>query len=70
MLYEVITRSAVELLAGIPSVVYGLFGIAVITPASRALFGGSGYGALSAAAILAIMTLPTIITVTDSSLLV
>jgi len=61
-------RSAVELLAGIPSVVYGLFGIAVITPASRALFGGSGYGALSAAAILAIMTLPTIITVTDSSL--
>ncbi|MBU0927520.1 MAG: phosphate ABC transporter permease subunit PstC [Spirochaetes bacterium] len=61
-------RSAVELLAGIPSVVYGLFGIAVISAVSRTLFGGSGYGALSAAMILAIMTLPTIISVTEVSL--
>ena len=61
-------RTAVELLAGIPSVVYGLFGIAVIAPASRTLFGGSGYSVLSAAVILAIMTLPTIINITDVSL--
>ncbi len=61
-------RSAVELLAGIPSVIYGLFGIAVISAASRTLFGGSGYSVLSAAIVLAIMTLPTIINVTEVSL--
>ena len=61
-------RSAVELLAGIPSVIYGLFGIAVISSATRFLFGGTGYSVLSAAIVLAIMTLPTIINVTEVSL--
>jgi len=61
-------RSAVELLAGIPSVIYGLFGIAVISAASRFLFGGTGYSVLSAAIVLSIMTLPTIINVTEVSL--
>ena len=63
-----VIRSAVELLAGIPSVVYGLFGIAVITTISRQLFGGSGYNAASAALVLSIMTLPTIINITEVSL--
>jgi phosphate transport system permease protein len=61
-------RTAVELLAGIPSVIYGLFGIAVVSTASRAVFGGSGYGLGSAAIVLAIMTLPTIVNVTEVSL--
>lgn len=61
-------RSAVELLAGIPSVIYGLFGIAFIVPAIRNTFGGNGYSVLSAAIILAIMTLPTIINMTEVSL--
>ena len=61
-------RPAVEVLAGIPSVVYGLFGIAVITPISRLLFGGSGFNAASAALILSVMTIPTIINVTEVSL--
>jgi phosphate transport system permease protein len=61
-------RSAVELLAGIPSVVYGLFGIALITTLVRTLFGGTGYSVLSASIVLAIMTLPTIINVTEVSL--
>ncbi len=61
-------RSAVELLAGIPSVIYGLFGIAMVSAASRAVFGGSGYGLGSAAIVLAIMTLPTIVNVTEVSL--
>ncbi len=61
-------RSAVELLAGIPSVVYGLFGIAVITTISRTVFGGSGYNVASAALVLSIMTLPTIINITEVSL--
>ncbi|CEM60879.1 MAG: phosphate ABC transporter permease subunit PstC [Treponema phagedenis] len=63
-----IVRSAVELLAGVPSVVYGLFGIALITRVSRFLFGGSGFNIASASAVLAIMILPTIINVTEISL--
>lgn len=65
---SLLIRSAVELLAGIPSVIYGLFGIAVISAASRLLFGGTGYSVLSAAIVLSIMTLPTIINVTEVSL--
>jgi len=63
-----VIRSAVELLAGIPSVIYGLFGIAVISTVTRTLFGGTGYSLLSASIVLAIMTLPTIINVTEVSL--
>jgi phosphate transport system permease protein len=62
-----ILRAAVELLAGIPSVIYGLFGIAVIVPLVRSLGGGNGYSVLSSAIILAIMTLPTIINMTEVS---
>ena len=47
-------RAAVEILAGIPSVIYGLFGIAIISTATRTLFGGSGYSLLSASIVLAI----------------
>ncbi len=61
-------RSAVEILAGIPSVIYGLFGIALVSSVTRTLFGGSGYSLLSASIVLAIMTLPTIINVTEVSL--
>lgn len=60
-------RAAVELLAGIPSVIYGLFGIAVVVPFIRIIFGGNGYSVLAAAIILAIMTLPTIINMTEVS---
>lgn len=61
-------RSGIELLAGIPSVIYGLFGIALVAPFVRTVAGGSGYSVLSAAIVLALMTLPTIINVTESSL--
>jgi phosphate transport system permease protein len=61
-------RSAVEILAGIPSVIYGLFGIVFISTVTRTLFGGTGYSLLSASIVLAIMTLPTIINVTEVSL--
>lgn len=59
-------RATVELLAGIPSVIYGLFGIALVVPLIRRL-GGNGYSVLSASIILAIMTLPTIINMTEVS---
>lgn len=64
----VFLRSAVELLAGIPSVIYGLFGMAFLVPLVRSLFGGNGYSVLASGIILAVMTLPTIINMTDVSL--
>ena len=56
-------KPAVQLLAGIPSVVYGFFGLVVIVP----LLGGRG-SILAASVVLAVMILPTIITVSESSL--
>ncbi len=61
-------KSVVELLAGIPSIIYGLFGIEFVASAVRTTLGGNGYSVLSAAIILSIMTLPTIINITEVSL--
>ncbi len=62
-------KSVVELLAGIPSVIYGLFGYIAIAPIVRGLFGSAtGLGVLTAALVLAIMTLPTIINITEVSI--
>lgn len=63
-----IAKPAVELLAGIPSVVYGFFGLMVIVPLIRKLFGGSGTGMLAASIVLGIMILPTIIGVSESAI--
>ncbi|MDY5932194.1 MAG: phosphate ABC transporter permease subunit PstC [Candidatus Ornithospirochaeta sp.] len=61
-------KPAVELLAGIPSIVYGYFGLTVIVPVMQYLFGGSGKSMLTASVLLAMMILPTVITVSESSL--
>lgn len=66
-LYKVL-KPAIQLLAGIPSVVYGFFGIIVVVPFVRDTFGGNGSSILTASIILGIMVLPTIIEVTESSL--
>jgi len=58
-----VIKSAVELLAGIPSTVYGFFGIVVLVPLIRDTFGGTGFSILAGSVILAIMVLPTIINV-------
>lgn len=50
----------VELLVGIPSVVYGLIGLRVIVAFTRSLAGGTGYGIFSGSIVLAIMILPTV----------
>lgn len=65
-IYKVV-KPAVELLAGIPSVVYGFFGMVVIVPTIRAYFGG-GASILSASLLLGIMILPTIISVSETSI--
>ena len=66
-LYKII-KPAIELLAGIPSIVYGFFGLVVLVPIMQNLFGGSGKGVLTASVLLGIMILPTIIGVSESSI--
>ncbi len=66
-LYKLL-KPATELLAGIPSVVYGFFGMVVVVPMVRTLFGGNGNSILSASILLGIMILPTIIGVSESAL--
>ena len=63
-----VLKPAVDLLAGIPSVVYGFFGLMVIVPIISELFDGSGKSLLAASIVLGIMILPTIISVTEASL--
>ncbi|MGI6161029.1 MAG: phosphate ABC transporter permease subunit PstC [Christensenellales bacterium] len=66
-LYKIV-KPAVQLLAGIPSVLYGFFGLVVIVPFIRNNFGGAGNSLLAAIIILAIMVLPTIISISETSL--
>lgn len=66
-IYKVL-KPATELLAGIPSVVYGFFGLVVIVPIIRALAGGTGSSILAASILLGIMILPTIIGVSESAI--
>ena len=63
-----ILKNGIDLLAGIPSVVYGLFGLMVIVPFVRNVFGGNGSSILTASLLLGMMILPTIISVSESSL--
>jgi phosphate transport system permease protein len=63
----VILRPVVSLLAGIPSVLYGFFGMVVLVPWIRAWFDG-GKSMLTASLLLGIMILPTIISVSESAL--
>ncbi len=61
-------KPCVELLSGIPSIVYGFFGLMVIVPFMQRIVGGSGKSLLTASILLALMILPTIITVSETSL--
>ena len=66
-LYKII-KPAIDLLAGIPSVVYGFFGLCVIVPFVRKHIGGDGNSILTASILLGFMILPTIINVSESSI--
>lgn len=63
-----IVKPAVELLAGIPSIVYGFFGLVVIVPLIQDVFHTSGNTVLAASILLGIMILPTIVSVSEASL--
>lgn len=61
-------KSAVNLMAGIPSVVYGFFGLVVLVPFVRNTFGDRGMSVLTASLLLGLMILPTIISVAETSI--
>ena len=63
-----ILKPAIDLLAGIPSIVYGFFGLMVIVPIIQDVFGTGGKGILTASIMLGIMILPTIISVSKSNI--
>lgn len=63
-----ILQPVIELLVGIPSVVYGFIGLSVIVPAVRSVFGGTGFGILAGTFVLFVMILPTVTTMTVDAL--
>lgn len=63
-----ILQPVIELLVGIPSVVYGFIGLSVVVPAVRSVFGGTGFGILAGTFVLFVMILPTVTTMTVDAL--
>lgn len=63
-----LVRPAVELLAGIPSVVYGFFGLVLLRPIVAKVFGGLGFGLFTVWVILAVMIVPTIAAISEDAL--
>lgn len=61
-------KAAINLMAGIPSVVYGFFGLVVLVPFVRDNIGGFGMGVLTASILLGLMILPTIISVSEAAI--
>lgn len=66
---KIFLKPALELLAGIPSVVYGFLGVIYVVPFVREVFGGSGFSLLSTSVVLGIMILPTVISISYDSLM-
>ncbi|BDZ72220.1 phosphate ABC transporter permease subunit PstC [Methanobacterium petrolearium] len=63
-----ILKPTLQALAGIPSVIYGFFGLIVLVPFMREQFGGTGFSMFAASIILTIMILPTIVSITEDAL--
>ncbi len=61
-------QPVIELLVGIPSVVYGFIGLSVVVPTIRRFFGGTGFGILAGTFVLFVMILPTVTTMTTDAL--
>lgn len=63
-----VLQPVMELLVGIPSVVYGFIGLTVIVPFIRSIFGGTGFGILAGTCVLFVMILPTVTSMTVDAL--
>jgi phosphate ABC transporter permease protein PstC len=63
-----VIKPMIELLAGIPSVVYGFIGVMVVAPLIRANLGGPGLSVLAASVILGVMILPTVISISTDAI--
>lgn len=63
-----ILKPTLQALAGIPSVVYGFFGIIILVPFMREQFGGTGFSILTASIILTVMILPTITSISEDAI--
>lgn len=61
-------KPSINLMAGIPSIVYGFFALVVVVPVMRNLVGGTGMNIITASLLLGIMILPTIIGLSESSI--
>jgi len=66
-LYKIL-KPGINLMAGIPSIVYGFFALVVIVPLMRDIFGGTGMSILTASILLGVMILPTIISMSEAAL--
>ena len=66
-LYKIL-MPPINLMAGIPSIIYGFFGMIVLVPLTRELFGGDGNSILTASILLGIMILPTVVGLSESAL--
>ncbi|MCF0226910.1 MAG: phosphate ABC transporter permease subunit PstC [Methanobrevibacter sp.] len=65
---RLILKPVIQTLSGIPSVVYGFFGLTVLVPLVRQSFGGTGFSVFTASLILSVMILPTIISVSQDAI--
>lgn len=63
-----IVKPMVNLMAGIPSIIYGFFGLVVIIPAIQSMFDTSGKGILAASLLLGMMILPTVINTSEAAI--
>ena len=66
-LYKIM-KPVINILAGIPSIVYGYFGLVVIVPFVSSTFGGGGASLLATSLVLGIMILPTVISISENAL--
>lgn len=65
---KLLLKPVIQTLSGIPSVVYGFFGLTLLVPVVRQHFGGTGFSVFTAALILSVMILPTIISVSQDAI--
>ena len=66
--FAMVLRPMIQLLAAIPSVIYGFWGLIILVPLIRESFGGPGLSILAGSLVLGIMILPTIISISEDSL--